>query len=251
MYTLEICSDDGDTINIPVVHESKSEGVEPRGPFDDSPEFDLGLMSWDDVSEVPTSSGENLVVVGTDYNGLLHIRIFDAAGICVVDTDADEMELPDKAEAIATLKEHIATLKQRLLHLPPYVWTSNLVADAEKDLMISAATSIVGRKYTPLVVGRDIYTADYHDLREFKINKICLFSDTHAKLAQFTMLSALWTLSAGDKGCWELTIKRRSFGRPDAALEFQLTEQDGERVNPPLVFQWLDKGDGEGEMVVS
>ena len=41
---------------------------------------DLQLISWGDGSGVPTS-GKNLVIVGTDNNSLLHIRIFDVNGV--------------------------------------------------------------------------------------------------------------------------------------------------------------------------
>src|SRR5262245_25427481 len=69
--------------------------------------FDLRLMSWGDGSGVPTS-GKDLVVVGTDDNGLLHIRIFDAIGNRTKDTD--ETQLPSQAAAIATLKQQLAGL---------------------------------------------------------------------------------------------------------------------------------------------
>ena len=88
-------------------------------------------MSWGDGSGVPTS-GKNLVVVGTDNNGLLHIRIFDAAGNRIKDTD--ETQLPAQAAAIATLKQQLPGL------LPPHVLT-----DAEKAQVIAEATSIVGQ----------------------------------------------------------------------------------------------------------
>jgi predicted phage baseplate assembly protein len=94
--------------------------------------FDLRLMSWGDGSGVPTS-GNNLVIVGIDNNGLLHIRIFDAGGSRV--TDTDETMLPGtQAGAISTLKQQLPSL------LPPHVLT-----DAEKAQLISEVTSIVGQ----------------------------------------------------------------------------------------------------------
>ncbi len=88
-------------------------------------------MSWGDGSGVPTS-GNNLVIVGIDNNGLLHIRIFDAAGNRV--TDTDETKLPGtQAGAISTLKQQLPGL------LPPHVLTG-----AEKAQLIGEATSIVG-----------------------------------------------------------------------------------------------------------
>ena len=93
--------------------------------------FDLQLMSWGDGSGVP-ASGNNLVIVGIDNNNLLHIRIYDAAGTRI--TDTDETQLPAQAAAIATLKQQLPGL------LPPHVLT-----DAEKAQVIAEATSIVGQ----------------------------------------------------------------------------------------------------------
>ena len=89
-------------------------------------------MSWGDGTGVPTS-GSNLVIVGTDNKDLLHIRIFDAAGNRV--TDTDETKLPAaQAAAIATLKQQLPGL------LPPHVLTY-----AEKAQVFGEATSIVGQ----------------------------------------------------------------------------------------------------------
>ena len=94
--------------------------------------FDLQLMSWGDGSGVPTS-GSNLVIVGIDNNGLLHIRIFDAGGNLV--TDTDETKLPStQAGAISTLKQQIPSL------LPPHVLTG-----AEKAQVIGKVALIVGQ----------------------------------------------------------------------------------------------------------
>ena len=93
---------------------------------------DLRLMSWGDGSGVPTS-GNNLVIVGADNNGLLHIRIFDAGGNLV--TDTDETKLPrTQAAAISTLKQQLPGL------LPPHVLTG-----AEKAQVITEVTLIVGQ----------------------------------------------------------------------------------------------------------
>ena len=93
--------------------------------------FDLQLMPWGDGSEVP-ASGTDLVIVGIDEQGRLHIRIFDAGGHEI--TDTDETKLPaTQAGAISTLKQQLPGL------LPPHVLTT-----AEKAQLISEATSIVG-----------------------------------------------------------------------------------------------------------
>jgi hypothetical protein len=95
-------------------------------------EYDLRLMSWGDSSGVPTS-GRNLVIVGTDNNGLLHIRIFDANGKEVA--NKDETQLPDtQAGAISALKRRLPGL------LPPHA----LNADEKVKLVIEVA-SIAGQ----------------------------------------------------------------------------------------------------------
>ena len=94
--------------------------------------FDLRLMSWGDGAGVPTT-GNDLVIVGTDANNLLHIRVFDASGKRV--TDTDETRLPAaQAQAILNLRRQLPDL------LPPRVLT-----DAEKAQILGAATSIVGQ----------------------------------------------------------------------------------------------------------
>lgn len=111
--------------------------------------FDVQLMSWGDGSGAPTS-GENLFVVGTDNNGLLHIRIFDAAGTRIKDTD--ETQRPAQAAAIATLKRQLPGL------LSPHVLT-----DAEKAQVIAEATSIIdqtlGYRFKPLVPAEAVQAA--------------------------------------------------------------------------------------------
>ena len=90
------------------------------------------MMSWGAGSGVPTS-GNDLVIVGIDNNHLLHIRIFDASGNRV--TDTDETKLPGtQAPGISTLKQQLPGL------LPPHVLTS-----AEKAQVLSDVTSIVGQ----------------------------------------------------------------------------------------------------------
>jgi tetratricopeptide (TPR) repeat protein len=94
--------------------------------------YDLRSMSWGDGSGVPTS-GNNLVIVGTDAAGLLHIRVFNAGGNRV--TDKDETQLPGtQAGAISALKQKLPGL------LPPHVLT-----DAEKAQVLQEVTSILGQ----------------------------------------------------------------------------------------------------------
>jgi hypothetical protein len=94
--------------------------------------FDLRVMSWGDGSGVPTS-GNKLVIVGTDDHGLLHIRIFDAGGKSVMDTD--ETKLSDaQVVAILTLKRQLQGL------LAPHELTGG-----EKARVIRKVTSIVAQ----------------------------------------------------------------------------------------------------------
>ena len=89
-------------------------------------------MSWKDGSGVPTS-GNKLVIVGIDNHGLLHIRVFDAGGKRVMDTD--EIHLSD-AQVVAIL-----TLKRQLQGLSaPHVLTGG-----EKARVIRKVTSIVAQ----------------------------------------------------------------------------------------------------------
>lgn len=110
-----------------VDHQS---GIRPSQIFQDR--FDLRLLSWEDGSGVPTS-GKKLVIVGIDDHDLLHIRIFDAGGKSVMDTD--ETKLSD-AQVVA-----IFTLKHQLQGLSaPHVLTGG-----EKARVIRKVISIVAQ----------------------------------------------------------------------------------------------------------
>lgn len=93
--------------------------------------YDLQLAGWGDGAAAPTS-GRDLVVVGTDNRGLLHIRIFNSDG--KQETDQVETRLPDQAAAIASLKQRLPDLS------PPHALTQ-----AEKSLVVREATMIVGK----------------------------------------------------------------------------------------------------------
>jgi hypothetical protein len=105
-------------------------GIRPSQLFQER--FDLRVMSWTKGSGVPTS-GNKLVIVGIDNHGMLHIRIFDAGGKTVMDTD--ETRLSDaQAVAIVTLKHKIPDLSA------PHVLTGG-----EKARVIRKVTSIVAQ----------------------------------------------------------------------------------------------------------
>jgi WD40 repeat protein len=117
--------------------------------------YDLRLMSWGDGTSVPTS-GQDLVIAGTDGDGLLHIRTFDAAGVRtdtfegfvgralrLVSADASGRVLSDTPESSlpAARAQAIVDLKQRLPGwLPPHV-----LSDAERGQVFGDATSITGQ----------------------------------------------------------------------------------------------------------
>ena len=91
--------------------ESEMGMTEYRNPDDDG--LDLRLISWGDGSEVPAEA-RNLMIVGIGFDGLLHIRIFDAGGHQV--TDTDETRHPGmRAGSTAALKQFLPGL------LPPHV----------------------------------------------------------------------------------------------------------------------------------
>jgi hypothetical protein len=114
----------------PVTGKPAGDGLPMSVVADIERGFDLQLMSWGNGSGVPTS-GNNLVIVGIDNKGLVHVRTFDADGNEI--TDTDETKLP------ATKTGAISTLRQRLPGLlPPHALTR-----VERSKLISEATSIV------------------------------------------------------------------------------------------------------------
>ncbi len=97
------------------------------------PGYDLQLVSWRDA-DVPTSAN-NLVVLGIDNGGLLHIRIFDAGPAPVM--NKDESQLRGQAAAIAALKQRIPALLAKQ--------TKGELSDSEKTQVLTEATSIAGQ----------------------------------------------------------------------------------------------------------
>jgi WD40 repeat protein/tRNA A-37 threonylcarbamoyl transferase component Bud32 len=122
--------------------------------------YDLQVMSWGDGSKVPTS-GHKLVIAGTNSDGLLHIRTFDAAG---VRTEAYEaivgkalhLVSADAAGHVRPLSggSEVAILKKKLPGLlPPHVLThdedtqvrgevESITSQAELRGFIRAVTSV-------------------------------------------------------------------------------------------------------------
>lgn len=93
----------------------------------------LSVVSWGNGSGVPTS-GTNLVVVGTDTGGLLHARVFDAAGQLTLD-GVETTGLPaPRAAAVAALKQRLPGL------LPPHT-----LSNAEKVEVMAALETVFDR----------------------------------------------------------------------------------------------------------
>jgi hypothetical protein len=105
-----------------------------------APGFDLGLMPWGDGTRVPTS-GKHGVIVGTDNNDLLHIRIFDHDGDRVTDTDETKLP-PAQAEAILALKQKLPGLLRRQ-NLTRYDLRLMSALEGEKDIPTAGKSLIV------------------------------------------------------------------------------------------------------------
>ncbi len=86
---------------------------------------DVRLMPWGDGSGVPTS-GKNVIIAGTDANGLPHVRAFDANGNRIIDTD--EKQSPAQAAPIVALKRRLPGL------LPPHVLTGDEKTQVIRDV---------------------------------------------------------------------------------------------------------------------
>jgi tetratricopeptide (TPR) repeat protein len=118
-----------------------------EGLAKEHPGFDLRLVSWGDGNGVPTS-GIDLVIVGTDKNNQLHIRVFDSNGNRVTDTDETRLP-PAQAQAISALKQQLPGL------LPAHVLT-----DAERAQVLEATTSIVGQTQHPKRRGFQVFLGE-------------------------------------------------------------------------------------------
>jgi len=92
---------------------------------------DLRLMSLvKDVGGIPTAAKSLIIVAAVDH--VFHFRIFDVDGKVVVDTD--EKRLTKQARQIEDLRNQLESL-----------WPRRELTKIEKDRVIDAATSIVGR----------------------------------------------------------------------------------------------------------
>ena len=104
------------------------------------------VVNWGNGSGVPDED-TNVVIVGTDGSGHLHIRIFpddDKGKTRLIDTD--ETQLPaSQAAAIASLRGKLPPL------LPPHKLT-----DDEKAMVVREATAILGLSHWP---GRGLVSA--------------------------------------------------------------------------------------------
>jgi hypothetical protein len=113
--------------------------------------YDLRLMSWGDGTGVPTS-GNSLVLAGTDSDNLVQVRVFDPNGdrIDAFETNDGKflvrgmtgpyarapLELnldPVRAGALSALKKHL-----------PVLLRSNVVIPAEAGLVLDHVTPLLG-----------------------------------------------------------------------------------------------------------
>ena len=91
--------------------------------------YDLRLMRLADKAGLPPE-GESLVVVA-EIAGVLHFRIFDAAGAQVIDTD--ESELAGKSAELTELRSRLSGL-----------WATTNLLNSDKRTVVSVASGIVG-----------------------------------------------------------------------------------------------------------
>ncbi len=162
-------------------------------------------MPWGDGTGVPTS-GTALVIVGTDGDNRVHVRIFDQDGRRVADTDETKLP-PAQARPISVLKRRVRGL------LPPHVMTV-----LERARIIGAVASIVHQ----------------YPLRDVKIWEL----DSGREVVSFPMAaslerSSLWLGFSPDGGAlatvatnpagdvlqvWDITTRRPRFAIPLQSL---------------------------------
>ena len=97
--------------------------------LNDTKAFDLNVLAWGNGSGVPTT-GTRAVFIGLDGSQKLHVRVFDAAGTRVADTD-ETLLPPAKAPAVAALKLKLAALP------------ASGATDAARAAVVKAATALV------------------------------------------------------------------------------------------------------------
>jgi multidrug efflux pump subunit AcrA (membrane-fusion protein) len=91
--------------------------------------YDLMLVpALDGTNQIP-KTGKNLIVVAAVKN-LLHFRLFGADGGAV---DTDEKKLPEQAQALGALKQHLREM-----------WPPHELTASEKDEILTAVVALVG-----------------------------------------------------------------------------------------------------------
>jgi uncharacterized protein YodC (DUF2158 family) len=142
-------------------------------PTDNAGMSGLKLMPWGDGSGVPTS-GQKLVIAGTDNSGVLHIRVFDAAGVRtdtyeamkggtlhLMSADASGKVLSDSPESSLppTQADAITTLKKQLKGWLP---RHDLHGD-DKDEVLAKVASITGLTHLGLSLEKlEMIVIDFH-----------------------------------------------------------------------------------------
>ena len=94
-------------------------------------EHDLRLLSAaKEVGDIPTTGNDLIIVAAVD--NVLHFRMFDSDGNKVVDTN--EKRLTEQARQLEDLRKQLAGL-----------WSRRELSGSDKDRVITAVTSVVGR----------------------------------------------------------------------------------------------------------
>jgi WD40 repeat protein len=193
-----------------------------RGP-------DLQLMSWRDGSRVPTSS-KDLVIVGTDGDGLLHIRTFDAAGdrtdtfetrdstgaLHLKSADASGTVLADEPES-GLSKAQAGAINALKRQLPDWSPPHDLSPDVTSRVL-DEVKSIIGHIH--LQTSEVLHTLEGH---EGPVRGVAMTPDGHrAVSASADKTLRVWDLATG-------RVERILYGHADAVNAVAMTP-DGHRA---------------------
>ena len=124
---------------------SDSHLLSPAWGRTSSQEYDLRLVSVDDVRQMPDTGRRLFIVAKNTVENTLHFRIFDGAGTRVL--DESENNFSDKATEIQNLKTDLPSFQDQ-----------GQLTSAQKGTLIERLTSITG--YTPRQKAAGIHIAD-------------------------------------------------------------------------------------------
>src|SRR5690242_5296840 len=121
-------------IEFPTTSRTMIEKLRRREAHNEAMGCDLQLMPpVKDVSDVPSAGTRLIILVVVDQ--VLHCRIFNDGGTMVVDTD--EGRLREQGAPFKDLREQLESL-----------WPPHELTESERDRVIAAVTSVVGRIQT-------------------------------------------------------------------------------------------------------